>query len=88
MFGKIKIGLPCHNISVQRIAFVNFLLIYRVTVAYFVPYLCQLVSAAILKCSLLRCHLNTLCRQVNDHVDIFLNELTKFNLNNMVNLQQ
>jgi len=28
----------------------------------------------------------TLCRQVDDHVDIFLNELIEFYLNNMVHL--
>jgi len=33
-------------------------------------------------------HLNTLCRQVNDPMDIFLDELIKFYLNNMVNLHQ
>jgi len=32
--------------------------------------------------------LNTLCRQVNDPMDIFLDELIKFYLNNMVNLHQ
>ena len=30
--------------------------------------------------------INTLCRQVNDHVDIFVNWLIKFYLNDMVNL--
>ena len=30
----------------------------------------------------------TLCRQVNDRVDIFLIKLVKFYLNNMVNLHQ
>jgi len=33
-------------------------------------------------------HLNTLCRQVDDHVGIFLNQLITFYLNNMVNLYQ
>jgi len=28
----------------------------------------------------------TLCRQANDHVDVFLNEVIKFYLNNMANL--
>jgi len=40
------------------------------------------------KCLLLWCHLNTLCRQVDDHMDIFLNWLVKFCLSNMVNLHQ
>ena len=31
-------------------------------------------------------HLNMLCLEVDDHVDIFLHELVKFYLNNMVNL--
>jgi len=33
-------------------------------------------------------HLNTLCRQVDDHVGIFLNQLITFYLNNMVNIHQ
>ena len=66
--------------------------IYRVTVTYFVPYLCQLVFAAILwvkllYCSLLWYHLNTLCWQVNDHIDISLNKLIQFYLNNTLNLR-
>jgi len=31
------------------------------------------------------CHLDTLCQWVNDHMDIFLNELVEFYLNNTVN---
>ena len=59
----------------------------------FVPYLCQLDFAAILwvklykKCLLLWRRLNTLHRSANDHMDIVVDQMIQFYLNNAINLR-